>query len=409
MPRPTPIPAAADRTAVATWTRRTVLLLASVTLLCIVAAGTVIDPLLYIGPPRVDPPPSSADADQPCPSATLSPWSSAPPTDAELALVARNRWHELRARLRREPLPRTEQALEAQLDEAFEPTYARIPSFLDWHYSVAGQYTQLGQAILDQLEGSQLARVALERLHGSQLARAVLDRLGESELAQGALVQLNDSDVLQEALDQLRQGVDARLFGDLPDRIGQVPDNVERVMKDEVNALIERRIQDEVQTLPPRGYLEGATPCPESEAYRVGIAYEGMLRAAIPQTLRRFTNSAAPTGIVAAGAALPGAAAGGALVRSLSRRLFSRTASRTARAIGAAVAGTAAGTAAWLLVDTAVLFVDEHFNRDDLERELTELIDEQKEEIKSALSRAVSEARSEALGAFTPSELTGRN
>ena len=409
MPRPTPIPAAAYRTGCATWTRRTVLLLASVTLLCIVAAGTVVDPLLYIGPPRVDPPSSSADADQPCPNTALSPWSSAPPTDTELVLVARNRWRGLRARLRREPLPRTGQALEAQLDAAFEPTYASIPEFLDWHYSVAGQYTQLGQAILDRLERSQLARAAFDRLQSSQLARAVLDRLGESELAQGAIDQLQDSELVRTALDRLQQGVDARLFGDLPDRVGQVSDNVERVMREEVNALIERRIQDEVRTLPPRGYTDGVGPCRKSEARGVGIAYEGMLRAAIPQTLRRFTNSAAPTGIIAGGAALPGAGAAGALVRGLSRRLFSRTAGSTARAIGAAVGGLTAGTAAWLLVDTAILFVDEHFNRDDLERELTELLDEQKEEIESALWRAVSEARSEALGAFTPSELTGRN
>ena len=408
MPRPKPGPAP-EPSGVATWTRRTVLLLASVTLLCIVAAGTVVDPLLYVGPPPVAPPSPNADAYPPCPTAHAAAWRSRPMTDAELERVAQRRWLEFRGRLRDAPLPRTDQALRDQVDEAFEPVYARIPEFLDWHYSVAGQYTQLGQVILDQLEGSPLARAAFERLRSSQLARAVLDRLGESVLAQGVVERLQDSEVVQAAVDQLRQGVDARLFGDLPDRIGQVSGNVERVMKEEMNALVERRILDEVRTLPPRGYAEGATPCPGSETSGIGIAYEGMLRAAIPQTLRRFTNSAAPTGIVAAGAALSGAAAAGALVRGLSRRVLFRTAGRTARALGAAVGGLAAGTAAWLLVDTAVLFVDEHFNRDDLERELAELVDEQKQATGSALSRAVSEARSEALGAFTPSELSSRN
>ena len=408
MPWPKPGPAP-EPSGVATWTRRTVLLLASVTLLCIVAAGTVVDPLLYVGPPRVAPPSPGADAYPPCPTAHATAWRSRPMTDAELERVAQRRWLEFRGRLRDAPLPRTDQALRDQVDAAFEPVYARIPEFLDWHYSVAGQYTQLGQVILDQLEGSPFARAAFERLRSSQLARAVLDRLDESALAQGAVERLQDSEVVRAAVDQLRQGVDARLFGDLPDRIGQVSAHVERVMKEEMNALVERRILDEVRTLPPRGYAEGATPCPESETSGIGSAYEGMLRAAIPQTLRRFTNSAAPTGIVAAGAALSGAAAAGALVRGLSRRVLFRTAGRTARVLGAAVGGLAAGTAAWLLVDTAVLFVDEHFNRDDLERELTELVDEQKQATRAALSRAVREARSEALGAFTPSELSRRN
>ncbi len=408
MPRPKSGPAP-EPSGVAIWTLRTVLLLASVTLLCIVAAGTVVDPLLYIGPPRVDPPSSSADAYPPCPTAHATAWRSRPMTDAELERMAQRRWLEFRGRLRDAPLPRTDQALRDHVDAAFEPVYARIPEFLDWHYSVAGQYTQLGQVILDQLEGSHLARAAFERLQSSQLAQAVLDRLGESSLTQAAVERLRDSEIVLAAVDQLRQGVDARLFGDLPDRIGQVSDNVERAMKEEVNALIERRILDEVRTLPPRGYVESATPCPASETPGIGIAYEGMLRAAIPQTLRRFTNSAAPTGIVAAGAALSGAAAAGALVRGLSRRVLFRTAGRTARALGAAVGGLAAGTAAWLLVDTAVLFVDEHFNRDDLEREITELVDEQKAEIKSALSRAVGQAKSEALGEFTPSQLSGRD
>ena len=67
-----------------------------------------------------------------------------------------------------------------------------------------------------------------------------------------------------------------------------------------------------------------------------------------------------------------------------------------------------AGPAAWLLVDVVVLFADEYFNRDELEAELTALVDEQKAEAKAALSAAVTEAKSEALGKFLPSELGDR-
>ena len=101
-----------------------------------------------------------------------------------------------------------------------------------------------------------------------------------------------------------------------------------------------------------------------------------------------------------------GALAGRALVKGLARRLSARTAGR---AIGVAVGGLGASAVAWLLVDAVVLLVDEHFNRDDLERELTALVDEQKAEMKAAMSGAVDQAKQEALGPITPSELNGRD
>ncbi|MXW35700.1 MAG: hypothetical protein F4Z60_09355 [Chloroflexi bacterium] len=331
--------------------------------------------------------------------------SGLPLTDAELALVARNRWNELRSRLRREPLARTEQEIEARLDAAFEPTYARIPAFLDWHYSVAGQYTQLAQTTLGRLLESEAAQAALDRLQTSPLGRTLLERLGESEAARAAMHRLQDSETVRAALDGLRQGVDSRLFLDLPDRIRAASVEVEQIMKDELRALVEQRIRDEVQTLPTAAYAGDSTPCSDAGITDPRIVYASLLQAATPQTLARFTASAAPSGILAAGAAVRGGAAAGALVRRLSGRLLSRAASRAAGTVGTALGGVAAGAAAWLLVDFAVLFVDERLNRDDLERELVGLVDERKTEVRAALAGAADEARLEALGAHTPSDV----
>ncbi len=399
-------PEGSGRTGFMSWARRAILMLLSATLLSIVVVIAALGPLLYVGPLHVDPPFPAATAHLPCPPA----WGTDPITDAELESLAQRRWREFQWRLRREPLPRTEQALRDHVDAAFDPVYARIPGFLDWHYSAAGQYTQLAQAISNQLLESQLAQAALDRLRNSQLARAALARLHESQLAQAALDRLQGSERIRSALDQLQQGVDSRLFADLPDRIRDASVSVERVMQKEMRTLVEQRIRNEAQTLPAAPYAGPGTPCPDVGTAGLRVAYERMLRTAMPHTMRRFTATAAPTGILAAGAGFRGAAAAGALIRGLSRRLLpgsllSRTASGTARAVGTAVAGLATGAAAWLLVDAAVLFVDEHFNRDDLERELTALVDQQKAEIEAAMSRAVADARSEALGASTPSEL----
>ena len=67
------------------------------------------------------------------------------------------------------------------------------------------------------------------------------------------------------------------------------------------------------------------------------------------------------------------------------------------------------GVAAWLALDGAVVNIDEHWHREQLEQELTELVDEQKAAVKSAISMAVEEGRLEALGEFTPFELSNRD
>ena len=401
-------PTSVERPGLAPWARWTVLLLTS---------GALLSTMLVIASRDL------LEVDTPTPKALPG---EPPPCDRtpedDLERLAERRWGQFLARLRRGPLPETSQALEEHLDTAFEPVYTRIPRFLDWHYSITGQYTELALAVANQLQDSELARAALDRLAESKLAQEVADLLRGWEFTEAVLDRLQGAvEQLQGALDQLQQGADSRLLADLTDRIQLAAEDVETVMKNEMRNLIAQQIHDEVQTLPAHAHVTAATPCPAGETAGLRMTYERILEAAIPHTIRRFTDSAVPTGIVAVGAGVGGALAGRALVKGLSRRLLARLAGRTAGArgsvaaagaagavfgpVGAAVGGLAAGSAAWLLADIAVLAVDEHFNRDDLQRELTALVDERKAEIKAAMSRAVDEAKSEALGDVTPFEL----
>ena len=392
-----PSSAPGKRVGLATRAWRTILVLISATLLSIVVGTASIDLLL-----RVDAPTPPEPPDAPVPECDRL-------RDHELERLGRAWWTSTAGRLSREPLPLTERALQDNVDAAFGPVYARIPGFVDWHYSLAGQYAQLAQAIPNQLLESQLARAALERLQDSRLAQAALDRLRESQLARAALERWQDSELVRETLEhleRLRQATDSRLFADLPDRVRHASAGVETVMREEMRDLIAQRMRDEVRTLPAYP-LPGAARCTEVGTAGLRMAYESMLTVAMPDAVRRFTASAPPTGILAAGAAARGAVAGRTLIKGLSARLLTRTAGRTASALGAAAGGLAAGAAAWLLVDVAVLVVDEHLNRDALERELIELVDEQKAAMKAELASAVDEARSKALGAITPSEMSG--
>lgn len=371
------------------WAVRTVLTLASVALLSFVVA-TMVDPYEPLRPPPPPPPPPVA----PCE------WLS----DLELEQLAERWWATVEAGLRTEPLAETERAIEVRAQEAFAPVYANIPEFLDWHYSVAGQYTQLLVVIATLLEEWGFPS-AFGRLAGSEPMQAVVDWLRAWEPTRATIERLAGLDLpaaAREQLDRWQGEVDARLFGDVSDRVRLASDEVERVMRAEMRDLVALQIRNEMVLLPIGAPVRAAGPCSDAETVRVGLAYENMLEAAVPETVRRFTASAAPTGILAVAAGVRSAAAARAIVKGLSGRLTRRLLPRLGRVIGVGV-----GAGAWLFLDLLVLYADEYFTREQFQEELTALVDEQKAGLRTDLSARADEVRLTALGPFTPAALEG--
>ena len=371
------------------WTARTVLALASVALLSFVVA-TVLWPTPSGKPPPPPPPPRTA----PCE------WLS----DLELEQLAMRWWATVDAGLRSEPLPETGRAIEARVEEAFAPVYAHIPEFLDWHYSLAGQYAQLAVVVVALLEEWGLPR-ALERLARSAPITAVVDWLREWEPTRAALDRLAGLELpaaAREQLDRLQRQVDARLLGDLSARVRLASDEVERVMRAEMRDMVARRLRNELHLLPIGARVRSDGPCTDVETAGVGLAYERILEAAVPETVQRFTASAAPTGIFAVAAGVRSAAAARAILKGLSGRLTRRVLPRLGRVVGI---GAGAGT--WLLFDLLVLYADEYFTREQFQEELTALVAEQKTGLRLDLSARAEEVRLTALGRITPAALGG--
>ena len=124
----------------------------------------------------------------------------------------------------------------------------------------------------------------------------------------------------------------------------------------------------------------------------LGTAYERKLK-------RRFVASVGPTALVAAIATpvdpttlenrvaenlSPGV--GGKVLLRAGRALVGRFVSRVG-------GGIVAGIAGWLVADFALGKLDELQGRKGLEQELTELVDAEKEKVKSALSGAVDDVQ----------------
>lgn len=268
------------------------------------------------------------------------------------------------------PFRETGEAIRDNIDSVFEPVYENIPIFLDRHYSVSGQYVELGLA----------------------------------------------------AAGQLQQEMESRLFQGMDERLDEAFTAIDGVLEAELRDLIEQWIGNEDQTVGP-----------DCDA---GLVYEHMLDAMIQDALQRFRSLVVPGGATALGVAVAGKAAVTALIKSMSKKLAASTAVKVfgkmvpkvlgkwggAAAVGAAgtalgavlgpvgavvggVVGVGAGMAGWLIVDKAVVRADEHFNRDELKKELTVLVDQQKDAMVDSILNEFDRRRSEALGRITPSQL----
>lgn len=376
------------------WVARIVLTVVTIGLAWFVLATTVFDLCESPCPPPPPPPVLGNGGDPACE------WLE----DVELEQIAERWWARVEAGLRGEPLPETEQAIVVRVEEAFAPVYAHVPKFLDWHYSMAGQYTQLLVVIVTLLEEWGLPG-ALERLAGSDLMRTLVDWLREWEPTRAAIDRLTRLDlpaVAREQLDRFQGQVDARLFGDLSDRVRLAADDVEMVMRAEMRDLVARRLRNEMNLLPIDARVRTFGPCSEIETVRVAQTYERMLEAAVPETVQRFTASAAPTGIFAVVAGVRSAAAARAIVKGLSGRLTRRLLPRLGRFIGVGV-----GAGAWFVLDLLVLYADEYFTRELFQEELTALVDEEKAGLRADLLARAESVRMTALGPVTPAGLDG--
>ena len=236
------------------------------------------------------------------------------------------------------------------------------------------------------------------------------------------------------AANRLEREVTRRLFGDLDEGIRKTFDDATEMWAEEMRTVIARCIDDQVQVLDA-----------DEETRRLRAR---MLEAAIPETLRRFMTSVGLSSIVAAGTGLAGAASAASLIKALTTKLVASVAVKTAGKaagkgagtfggaaagagvgaalgpIGVAVGGIVGGLTGWLGVDLGAVKLDEHLNRDQLERDLKALVDERQSDVREAVSEAI-EARlrafeaacgpqpldgtvPEAPGPVTPADMTER-
>ncbi len=333
-------------------------------------------------------------------------------------------WEQAQVRLASAPLPATEQAVTAGLDAAFEPVYASVPAFLNWHFSIGGQYAQLGIA----------AAGGLRRFLASRAVDGADPTLQDQLVDQ---LQRSLAPLLDQIVERLQPEVESQLVAQLPERLEGAAAAIERIMQQEVRALLAEWTRDETRQAaldlqPDDASGQQAAADPDRERGRVSpcarerrraragafgpeirMDSAGLLDITAPRAVRRFTASVVPSGIVggavgiraALGARAAVVALGRAVTRTLTRSAertvlgaAGRAASRWIAATGGAAGGglgALLGGAAWLAIDGISINVDEYLHRDDLEKELIAAIDERKDAITRAMTGEIAALRAE--------------
>ncbi|MFO7786639.1 MAG: hypothetical protein R6W87_02525 [Halospina sp.] len=258
--------------------------------------------------------------------------------------------------------------LEARLERGmvrlFEPVEKQVPAFLDWYYSLGGEYTRLSGWALEKLgfEGRAMVVSRTEAL-------------------------LFKETHFQARLAALEHGLAADA--------GRYAERTRKGWRRMMRAALA-----DYQVPPPLNYSRENDP----RALDLDVLSSGVMADERARLENRLALSGA--GGIATGA-LVWRAATRAAVASGGRAAAARGAGRVASRAGSAAlaglgvcgatgplaigCGLVAGTAAWISIDWAMIEADEWANRDRLERRLGEGLDDVRQDLKSQLSRALKE------------------
>lgn len=233
-----------------------------------------------------------------------------------------------------------------EVDRAFEPIYARIPVFLDHHYSVVGEYIELAAAASDLID-SRLQRILIEESGFEQRVEQALAKIAAANLQH-----------VERLLTRLRQRLQDEL--ELSDPQLLVLSDLARLTLDDAVA----RFEDTALALKGVGAAVGG----------------GAVGAALAKTVG--TKAVAKLAAKTAGkTALKSAGAGGSASAGAGIGLLCGPAAWICAPLGA-IGGAAIG---WLAVDKVVVEADELLNRDEFEAEISALLDAERQRVKAEL------------------------
>jgi hypothetical protein len=241
--------------------------------------------------------------------------------------------------------------IDTNIDAAFAPVYGQIPKLADVHYSVIGEYTEIGAAALGRLEG-RIGGILFDEVDfRERLAGAVGGIVSGSDAAIGG------------ALDQIEGKIQVGMSFSR-EEMGLLGSALELTVQD-----MQARFGEVSLGLRGLGAAGGAAAAGTLLAKGSGAKLSGAIATKLAGKVAVKAGSKAA--VKAAG--IGGGAAAGAAIGSV------------VPGVGTAVGGVVGAVAAWLITDKVVVEADELFNRDRFEADLRAMLDTEKQRIKTDL------------------------
>lgn len=232
--------------------------------------------------------------------------------------------------------------IETEIDTVFAPVYTQIPKLADFHYSVIGEYTELGAAATGSLQDS-IAEILFDEVDLAQRLEA-----GVGNVFSGS------GKVISQALDDVNRQVGARMELS-PEEMQLVAPALELTLQG-----MEARFSEVSLGLRGAGAVGGAAAG--------GLAAKATAKTVVGKLAGKAAIKAGAKAASVSGGAALGAAAGSVVP-----------------GLGTALGGILGAAAVWLAADKAVVEVDEYLNRDAFEADIAALIDAEKTRIKEEL------------------------
>ncbi|MCC5957230.1 MAG: hypothetical protein JJU07_14115 [Natronohydrobacter sp.] len=246
----------------------------------------------------------------------------------------------------------TIEMLDRILDSVFDPVYEAVPAYVNFHYSVRGQYTELFGA---------------SGIIESAIKRRVFD--GFDERLDAAM---NEIDLIFSQA--FNRSVQDQLAAEIPVawRGARMSEATQAVIRD---------AQYRMRYTLPVGSFVAAT----------GGFASAKLAAAIAAKVATKVIAKTAVGVAVKGTGIGGGAATGAAIGAF------------LGPVGAGVGGVVGGAVAWFAVDSAIVLIDDLWNREEFENDLRGMIDEERHILRDILGAATHQ-KVEAAKNFTISE-----
>ena len=240
--------------------------------------------------------------------------------------------------------------VEAILDHVYEPVYSSIPSYLDFHYSIAGEYIELTQGALNAFQ-LDMGTAMQERMFGGLDAR--LSHSAELLDAQ------YDAILQRKLLDQLVAAA--------PENLRHLP--LGPVAQMGIDDALDRAIVTQPIALSAAGLIASARTVMAQQIADVMI--------------KKLAQKAVSKGITKGGQIGAGAIAGGGA--GAAGGLACGPGAPFCSGIAGGIGATIGAIIAWLAVDHATIKIDELLHREEFEQSIEQLVSDHKTQMRQNL------------------------